>query len=125
MRPRYRSGYGCELLRRVEIQLGIQNREIQKVRAVKQQSVPIGGRSRYRHGRRCSACARPIFDYDILTNSPLQDLTNRARHRIGRAAGWQRHDYSDGLAGIGLSHRERGTTTQDTDKQRAKCESIS
>ena len=69
---------------------------------VEQQRVAVGLGLGDAAGAERAAGAADILDDDLLAEVLAHRFGDEAGHRIGRAAGRERHDHGDGAVGIGL-----------------------
>src|SRR5262245_54600063 len=90
----------------IKLKLLFVERRVDRIRrSNKQKRVAVGRRPHDRLGRDIGACARPAFDDERLTEPLRQPLTQQARGKVGRAAGWVADDEPHRPRRIGLRRR--------------------
>ncbi|MNL05444.1 hypothetical protein D3C87_1260420 [compost metagenome] len=104
-------GDRLEILDGVVVQVRVQaGRDGQRRYVAKQQGVSVGLRASHRGGAYRAARAGLVLDDDLLAQRVVQLLRQRARQRVGRAAGREGHHDADGLVRIRLGVRRSAQT---------------
>jgi hypothetical protein len=86
----------CNVPHEIEIELFVEGRIDCVDRAAQQQRVAIGRRPNDRFGRYIGACARPIFDDELLAQPLREPLADQARSEVKVSAGGKADDDAHG-----------------------------
>ena len=109
-----------EILQQIELQRVEAAGQHMRGRGADAERVAVGGRAHRAADAEAAGRASDIFDHHGLAENRSHLLGQKARQRVGGAAGGERHDHGDRACRIGLGRggADRGKTEQDRGQNR-------
>jgi|SRR5678815_883769 hypothetical protein len=82
------TSHRCNVANEIEIEILIKRGIDMVIRANQKERVAVGWRAHDRFGTHIAACAGPVFNNELLSQTFRQRLTDDTRDDVDRAAGW-------------------------------------